>query len=277
MSRSLLFVTGLSGAGMSSAMNALEDTGYEVFDNFPLFLLDELLIGLDKNVPVAIGFDTRTRGFSAGAILEKLEAHKEAELLFLDCDHDVLIKRFSETRRRHPLAKDKPIVAGISQEREQLAHLRDEASVVIDTSALSIHDLKAQIESQYALHEKAKLLITVMSFGFKNGVPRGADMVLDVRFFKNPHWQENLRPLSGHDRAVVEHIQGDTLYADFTQKIQELLGMLLPRYKEEGKSYFTLAFGCTGGRHRSVHMAENFTKFLTQKGWAVAQQHRDLT
>lgn len=261
---------------MSSAMNALEDMGYEIFDNFPLFLLDELLVEITRDVPIAIGFDTRTRGFSPDAVLEELKKIDNARLLFLDCDHDILIKRFSETRRRHPLAKDKPIVAGISKERELLAHLRDEAHVVIDTSALSIHDLKAQLEAQFAIEGETKLLVTVTSFGFKYGVPRGADMVLDVRFLKNPHWDEALRDQTGKDKAVEDYIKQDDLYEGFTQKTKEMLDMLLPRYKEEGKSYFTLAFGCTGGKHRSVHMAEMFSSYLENNGWTVSTQHRDL-
>lgn len=272
----LVFITGMSGAGMSSAMDAFEDIGYEVFDNFPLFLLDKLLDEIQRETPIAIGLDTRTRGFNPDEILQKMSALDGAKLLFLDCDHDILIKRFSETRRRHPLAKDKPIVAGIAGERELLSHLKDSANVVIDTSAMSIHDLKAQIESQFIADGASKLLITIMSFGFKNGVPRAADTVFDVRFLKNPHWEEELRVLSGRDTPVQKYIETDDLYTDFQHKTSELVDMLLPRYKQEGKSYFTLAFGCTGGRHRSVFLAEIFAKELTSKGWDITLQHRDL-
>lgn len=271
-----VFVTGLSGAGMSSALKTLEDIGYEVFDNFPLSLVDALLA--DKQAsgqPIAIGIDSRSRGFDPAALLAKAQ-QISADITFLTCDESVLQQRFTETRRRHPLALDRPVSAGIQKEQALLAPLRGAADPVIDTSELTIHELRRVMEGYFKPSGQQRLTVTFLSFGFKNGLPREADMVLDVRFLKNPHWDENLKHLTGQNERVAAYIEQDSDLAAFLAKSQDLLATLLPRYAKEGKSYFTLAVGCTGGKHRSVYVAEKLASWAQQKGLNAAIQHRDM-
>lgn len=281
--RNIVFVTGLSGAGMSSALKILEDLGYEVFDNFPLSLVESLLSQEGhRDSSVAFGLDTRGRGFDPETVLRTIETLREdpvndVMLLFMSCGNMILQKRYSETRRGHPLAKDRPVLDGIRQERSWLKHLMDSADLLIDTSELSIHDLRRLIESSvHPDSTRRKLTLTVMSFGFKNGLPREADMVLDVRFLANPHWDSDLRPLSGEDKAVQDYITADEDFNAFLNHTEAMLQLLLPRYAEEGKFYFTLATGCTGGRHRSVYVARRLSETLKSWGYTVALRHRDL-
>ncbi len=274
--RPILFVTGLSGAGISTALKALEDCGYEVFDNFPLAHVQSLLDerGYEDHA-IAFGFDSRTRAFNPDRLIG-MGRELHAKTLFLTATNASLQKRFSETRRVHPLAKDRTVTDGIIYEREWLAPLRDHADTTIDTTDLSVHDLKHLIEADYSLGNNAKRLsVTVMSFGFKNGVPREVDMVLDVRFLKNPHWLPDLKPLTGMDKKVQTYIESDEAFKDFYTKIQDLAAFLLPRYALEGKSYFTIAFGCTGGKHRSVFLAEKLAKDIGDVGYPVSIRHRD--
>lgn len=280
--RKIIFVTGLSGAGMSSALKVLEDFGYEVFDNFPLSFIDHLTKEKgheDSNV--AFGLDTRARGFSPEVLLQRLEAlrknkNNDVTLLVMTAANTMLQKRYSETRRSHPLAKDRPVLDGIRQERGWLKTLMDRADLLVDTTELSIHDLRRLLEG--SLHPdptKKKLAVTVMSFGFKNGVPRESDMVLDVRFLRNPHWVAKLKPLTGKDAAVQKYIAGDDDYAAFMKHTQAMLKLLLPRYAQEGKYYFTLAVGCTGGKHRSVYIAETLADMIKDAGYTLSLRHRD--
>jgi UPF0042 nucleotide-binding protein len=271
-----VIVTGLSGAGMSSALKCLEDIGYEVFDNFPLSLVDALVH--DKNTPgrpVAIGIDTRSRGFDSQGI-ERLTQMNPARVLFLTCDESVLQKRFSETRRRHPMATDRPVSAGIKKELTLLHPLRDIADPIIDTSDLSIHDLRRIIEGHFGGSHPHRLTVTVMSFGFKFGVPREADMLLDLRFLKNPHWESELRPLTGLDAKVGQYVESDPGYADFIRSVKALVRPLIPRFESEGKNYLTLAVGCTGGRHRSVYTARLLTEWLSGENIHASAEHRDI-
>ena len=271
----ILFVTGLSGAGMSSALKALEDLGHEVFDNFPLSLVEEL-IGEGGGVrPVAIGIDTRTRGFDPAAIARTVQALK-ARLIYITCDEAVLQKRFTETRRRHPLAADRPVSAGIKKEQEWLHGLRDIADPVIDTSELTIHDMKRLIASLFPRSAGDDLTVTIQTFGFKNGLPRHADIVMDVRFLKNPHWDKALNPLTGRDKAVQDYVQSDPAYAGFIERFTALLLPLLEKYRSEGKSYLTVALGCTGGKHRSVVAAEHLRYLLEESGVPASIDHRDI-
>lgn len=282
-SRKIVLLTGLSGAGMSSALKILEDLGYEIFDNFPLDFIDNLVTqkGHDEN-PLAIVVDTRSRGFSPKAVLEKVQSLRtnvqyDVQLVFMTCSNLALRRRFSETRRSHPLAKDRPALDGIRQERTWLKPLMDAADLLLDTSELSVHDLRRQVES--SLHpddSKRKLTITIMSFGFKNGVPRESDTVIDVRFLQNPHWVDALRKKTGKEKPVQDYVAKDPDFKPFLGHIEAMLKMLLPRYAEEGKYYFTLAFGCTGGRHRSVYMAERVSKTVSKWGYGVSVRHRDL-
>ncbi len=271
-----LFVTGLSGAGMSSAMAVLEDLGYDVFDNFPLSLVDALVNDPQgSGKPIAIGVDTRSRAFDPPALMAKALQHN-ARILFLTCDETVLQKRFTETRRRHPLAGDRPVSAGIKKEQSLLHPLRAVANPIIDTTDLSIHDLKRVLEGHFKPAGHHRMTVTLLSFGFKYGLPREADMVLDVRFLKNPHWEETLKPFTGQDPTVAAYIEQDADLPAFLQKTQALLDMLLPRYNAEGKSYLTLAVGCTGGKHRSVYIAEKLAAYAQQKGFAATTEHRDM-
>lgn len=281
-------VTGLSGAGNSTAIRALEDLGHEAIDNLPLPLLSRLLSGeaeADSPLrPMALGIDARTRGFSAEAVAERLAAMRAdpkitPRMVFLDCAGDTLLDRFKITRRRHPLAPAGPVEAGIALEREVLAPLREKADLVIDTTGLSPHDLKARLaefESRALDGPAASLAILIQSFSFVRGAPREADTVFDCRFLRNPHWSAALRPLDGRDAPVREYVAGDPLYAPFLDRVVEMTKMLLPAYRREGKAYYCLAFGCSGGRHRSVAAAEALAAALTAAGWRATVRHREL-
>lgn len=270
----LLFITGLSGAGMSSSLKVLEDLGYEVFDNFPLTLIDELL-SEPQHKPIAVGIDSRSRGFDPQALIDKIST-LGARLIFMTCDEDVLQQRFTETRRRHPLAGDRPVSAGIKKEFALLFPLREIADPIIDTTDLSIHDLRRIISGYFEENKGRRLTVTFMSFGYKNGIPREADIVMDMRFLKNPHWDVKLRPLTGKDRAVQDYIDGDSSFEDFQRHFKDLIGPLFERYTHEGKSYLTVAFGCTGGKHRSVYVAEKMAGWAAEKSLPVAIEHRDI-
>lgn len=272
----LLIVTGLSGAGMSSALKHLEDMGYEVFDNFPLALAEPLLAnGQAQGRPIALGIDTRTRGFDPEAVMAAVKA-LGARLVFIAADEAVLQKRFTETRRRHPLAADRPVSAGIRREQEWLHGLKDNADEVIDTSVLSIHELRRVLEDRFGPASGARLTVTLMSFGFKYGTPREADIVMDIRFLHNPHWVPELKPLTGLDGAVGNYVARDEAFDPFMTRFKDLLAPLLPRYAAEGKSYLTIALGCTGGRHRSVYAAEQLKPWIEAQGFRTSVFHRDI-
>lgn len=272
----LLFITGLSGAGMSSALKVLEDLGYEVFDNFPLSLIESLLSEAQhQGKPIAIGIDTRTRGFDTQAIIERVQS-LGARLIFITCDEEKLQHRFTETRRRHPLAGDRPVSAGIKKELSLLYPLRDIADPIIDTTDLSIHELRRIVSGYFEENKGRRLTVTLMSFGYKNGLPREADIVMDMRFLKNPHWDIRLRPLNGKDRAVQEHIDDDASFADFLRHFKDLFAPLFERYTHEGKSYLTIAFGCTGGKHRSVYVAEKIAAWAAERNVPAVIEHRDI-
>ncbi|MBV6631817.1 MAG: RNase adapter RapZ [Alphaproteobacteria bacterium] len=277
-----VIVSGLSGAGLSSALKALEDVGFEAIDNLPLPLLAGLIAQGDfLRRHVAVGIDTRTRGFEVPTLIsarDELMAQSgvKAALLFLDCGDEVLTRRFTETRRRHPLALDRPVADGIAHERQLLGPLRDAADLTIDTSDLSIHDLRRLVAGHFGEEGRGGLSIFVTSFSFKRGVPREADLVFDVRFLKNPHYDPELRPLTGLDQAVADAVQADPGFEDFEAHLLGLLRPLLPRYRAEGKRYLTIAIGCTGGRHRSVFLAERLGAALNDGEFTPQIAHRDL-
>lgn len=282
----ILLVTGMSGAGKSTALKTLEDIGWEVVDNLPFVLLDRLLAtrlpeGSQGDRPLALGVDTRTRGFDAEAIVTRVKSmrddHQEnISTLFLDCSGAELERRYSETRRRHPLALDRPASDGIARERELLAPLRRWAEQVIDTTTSSANDLKHELRTRFGVEGRAEPTLSVVSFGFARGLPRNADLVFDMRFLRNPFWDETLRPMSGLDEPVALHIRADPAYEDAISRIEDLLLTLLPRYEAEGKSYVAVAFGCTGGQHRSVHVAERVAAKLRESGFSPGLSHRDL-
>jgi len=274
----VLLVTGLSGAGKSTALKILEDLGFEAVDNLPLSLLAPL-VAAPAERRVAIGIDTRTRAFSPqtvlGIVADQTARGRPMRILFLDCAGHELVRRFSETRRRHPLAADRPAGDGIALERELLAELRRVADVVIDTTDMGPHDLRRAIASRFGSASGRTLTLTILSFGYARGVPRDADIVFDMRFLSNPHWDPALRPLTGCDPAVQQHVAADPLYAPALERVMGLLTLLLPGYVREGRAYLTVAFGCTGGRHRSVAVAEAVATALNEAGWANAVVHRD--
>lgn len=277
----VVLVTGPSGAGRSTAINAFEDLGYETIDNLPLELLPRLLDGPPLNKPLALGIDVRTRDFTPLGVLDALEQVEafegyDASLLFIDCDIASLLKRYSETRRRHPLAPDGTPRQGIEAELRLLEHLRHRADVFIETSEMSPHDLRAEIGALFGGPDGAFLAVNVQSFSYKRGVPRGIDMVLDCRFLRNPYWDESLRSKTGLDSAVVDYVQQDARYKPFFDKLSDMVGLLLPAYRDEGKSHFSIGLGCTGGRHRSVSVAEELAKALALQGWHVSKRHREM-
>jgi UPF0042 nucleotide-binding protein len=277
----VVLVTGLSGAGRTTALKILEDMGYEAVDNLPLYLVDWLAAGAaGPRRPLAIGFDSRSRDFADGVVGERIEPllrhpHLDLRLLFLTCSDEVLRRRFNETRRRHPLAVDRPIEDGISTEARLLEPLRARADLVIDTTALSIGELKRLLQGHFPLAAARGMTIGLTSFSYRHGLPREADLVFDVRFLRNPHYEAALRELTGEDPAVGGFIEADPAFAPFLAALTGLLGPLLTQYEREGKSYLTIAVGCTGGRHRSVHVAERLADWLRGSGRAVSVRHRD--
>ena len=276
-----MIVTGPAGAGRTTAIKAIEDFGVEVIDNLPLNLIGRIIFGPPTGKTLAIGVDSRTRGFSAEALLEALEtieqnAHYFPTLLFLDCDAETLLRRFSETRRRHPASPHGSPASGIEQEVAMLGALRERADILLDTTELSPHQLRDELGRWFDKSSAENLSISVQSFSYKRGTPRGVDMMIDCRFLSNPHWVPALRPLTGLSDEVGDYIQKDPLYAPFFEKISDLLALLLPAYQAEGKAYFAIAMGCTGGQHRSVFVARMLAAELEEKGWPVATRHKEM-
>ncbi|MFY9288265.1 MAG: RNase adapter RapZ [Alphaproteobacteria bacterium] len=280
--RRIVLLSGMSGAGLSTALKVFEDLGYEAVDNLRLGLIPALIEdSTTGDQPLAVAIDTRNANFTVDDLLrvaKRLGDKKELDvkLVFLESSDETLQRRFTETRRRHPLATDRPVTDGIRREREMLWLLRNEADHVIDTSLLSIHDLRRLIVGHYRIDNAAGLTLFITSFSYRHGVPREADLVFDVRFLNNPHWEAKLRPLTGKDAHVAHYIQSDTEYAAFMTNLTGLLLPLLPRYQHEGKSYLTIAIGCTGGRHRSVFITEQLATLLAGNGYIVGIGHRDL-
>lgn len=278
----IVVVTGISGAGKSAALKALEDAGFETVDNLPLALLDAVVSkGDGSQGSVAIGIDIRTRDFDAARLLATLNTMRAkptlaASIVFLDCDNEVIGQRYTESRRPHPLANDLPISVGIETERRLLAPLREHADLVIDTSRLAPADLKRILLGQYSSSKQRPLQVFLMSFGYRYGLPRDADLVFDVRFLKNPHYVADLKPLTGLDRKIGTFIKKDTNLPIFLDRLTQLLEPLLPLYEEEGKSYLTIAVGCTGGRHRSVYVTERLKTWLEEKEMVATVRHRDV-
>ncbi|MES2989609.1 MAG: RNase adapter RapZ [Pseudomonadota bacterium] len=286
--KQILLVTGMSGAGKSTVLRTLEDLGWETVDNLPLLLLNRLLdtapaegTESDDDRPLALGIGTQTRGFDADSIVRRIKKLREEHghdvgTLFLDCSGAELERRYSETRRRHPLAQDRPAADGMVHERELLAPLKKWSNRLIDTTSMSGNELAQQIRTTFSGEGLGETVLNVMSFGFARGLPRDADLVLDMRFLRNPHWDAKLRPGTGKDKDVSAYIAADPAYAEAVDRIESLLLLLIPRYQAEGKAYVTVAFGCTGGRHRSVHVAERVAARLRHEGFSPTVTHRDL-
>lgn len=285
--RILVLVTGLSGAGKSTALAALEDIGFTVVDNLPLAMLDAFVSlggGGGKSggdSPVALGIDVRARDFDTAAMeaaVQRILARSDidARVIFLDCADDILVQRYSETRRRHPLARERPVLDGVRLERQMIAPLRRLADPVIDTTDETVHTLRRQVQDRFPNDGPRQLSVFVESFGYGHGVPRHADLVFDVRFLRNPHYVESLRPTTGLDRPTGDYIAGDPDFQPFLDRLTGMLDLLLPRYRAEGKSYLTIAVGCTGGRHRSVYVARRTAAWLAGSNWPHTLRHRDL-
>ena len=283
--RTLVLVTGMSGAGKSTALKILEDLGYEAIDNLPLSLLSDLVQARDdgsRQGALALGIDSRTRGFDPGDIERYLgpllgkDGPGEIALLFLDCETEVLRRRFSETRRPHPLAHDEPVDEGIQRERALLGWVRDRADLTLNTSRLSVRDLRSIIAARFESEARRAPAIFVLSFAYSRGVPPEADFVFDVRFLANPHHVPALRPLTGREPEVVRRVRDDPTYGPFFEGMVAMLSPLLPAFERDGRSYLTIALGCTGGRHRSVAAAEHLAEALGSSRWQVTVRHRDL-
>jgi UPF0042 nucleotide-binding protein len=274
----MLLVTGMSGAGKSSVLDALEDMGWDTVDNLPADLLDGFVQAGDqcRTAPVAIGMDVRSRGFDAETLPALIASTKgvEPEILFLDCSTAELIRRFDKTRRRHPLALDRPAEDGIARERNILASLRRAADGVIDTTDLTPVELREELRRRFGTEREP--VLTLVSFGFGHGISRTADLVFDMRFLSNPHWVDELRPLTGEDQPVRDYVATDPAWEDSMDRIESLLTERIPRYWAAGKSYLTIAFGCTGGRHRSGTAAVEMAERLRAAGFHPNLRHRDL-
>lgn len=280
-----LIVTGLSGSGKSEAMKSLEDMGFYCVDNLPPTLITkfaELCYQGKSNIDkVALGIDIRGREFfeTLHESLNYLEKENyKYDVLFLDCADDVLVKRYKMTRRNHPLAKQTQITEGIKEEREILQPLREQANSIIDTSNMKPKDLKEEIRRLYEQGENnPKLTISVVSFGFKHGIPIDADLVFDVRFLPNPYYIEDLRPKTGEDQEVRDYVMNSDVSMQFFEKLKDMVGFLVPHYIEEGKNHLVIAIGCTGGRHRSVTISNLIYDELIKEGYRVVKKHRDYT
>lgn len=277
----LVLITGPSGAGRSTAIHALEDLGYEVIDNLPLSLVPRLIEGPPLDHPIALGLDVRNREFNATALIELIDNLTRdprigLQLLYVDCAPTELIRRYNQTRRRHPLALGETPTEGISREIDLLAPIRARADHLIDTTEMSPHDLKAELQVWFSKGAAAPMAVSVQSFSYKRGVPRGIDMIFDCRFLRNPYWEPRLRTRDGRDPEVMDHIAEDPRFAEFVERMSGLLTFLLPAHLAEGKAHLTIGFGCTGGQHRSVAVAEMMGKVLAEAGWPVSKRHREL-
>lgn len=280
----VVIVTGLSGAGKTSALKVFEDLGYEAVDNLPVGLLPSLVRPADGEAmarPLAVGIDIRTRDFGVEPVAKALDALADergldVRVLFLDCDDDVLCRRFTETRRRHPLAVDRPLADGIRHERALVSPLKRRADLVFDTTNLAPGQFKRVLAGHFGVGADQGLMVFVTSFAYRNGLPREADLVFDVRFLANPHYVADLKPLTGRDDGVAAYVAADVAFPAFFQSMTDLLAPLLPRFSAEGKSYLTIAIGCTGGRHRSVFVSERLAAWLKQRGVRVELRHREL-
>lgn len=278
----LVILTGLSGSGKVSALKVFEDLGYYCVDNLPVELIPsfaELVIDSAEPLNAAMVVDIRegSRLEQLPGILGDLRTRLNTRLVFLECDDSVLLRRFSETRRPHPLGTASSVKRSIDHERERLESIKNLADIILDTSKFNVHELRAHLTEQFrdGASRPSTILISTVSFGFKKGVPEDADLVFDVRFLPNPHFVPEFRSLTGRHPKVAKYIRGFPQTQEFVNRISELLVYLLPHYIKEGKSYLTIAFGCTGGQHRSVMIAEDVKKRLAKAGYRVKCEHRD--
>lgn len=281
----LVLITGLSGSGKSVVAKSFEDLSYYTVDNLPLPLLRQFLARPMDLVPgydrIAVVTDVRAPGFAEEfprLIADIDRSRIEPILLFLDSSDEVLVRRFSETRRPHPLAPDRPVIEGIQVERQLLADLRARADMVFDTSEWSIHEIRSQVYREFASHPgEAGMVVSLVSFGFKHGIPYGTDLLFDTRFLPNPHFVPGLREHTGQEAEVQEYLARQPDFEELVRRLTDLLTYLLPRYRRENRSYVSVAIGCTGGRHRSVAVCERLKTELEALGWPARLIHRDLS
>jgi UPF0042 nucleotide-binding protein len=283
MSRRLLIITGLSGSGKSTAARVLEDQGFFVVDNLPFVMLPNFIQraqeGLKETTDVAVVIDVRNREFLADyrVTLDLLEASGcKVEILFFEAADETLLRRYSETRRSHPLAAEETVQAGIDRERQLLHSLRDEATRIVDSSNLNSRQMRDQLQNYLGEKGESLLIVNLESFGYRYGLPPAADLVFDVRFLPNPHYIDELRPLTGLDETLRSYVLGQQACQEFRRHLDQLLAFLMPHYRDEGKSYLTIAIGCTGGRHRSVSIVEDLYQSFPDENVNLRINHRDV-
>lgn len=279
--RPVVLITGMSGSGKSIALKTFEDMGFETIDNLPLSFLESVAKAPHTSHPLAVAVDVRTRGFSGEQFLHILKMLSQDPLLhtqfiFFECEDEVLVRRYNTSRRLHPLAHERPVRDGMRLERHILATLQQEADLLVDTTELSVADLKSYLRRRFLPKKAPSLSVLVLSFSYQQGLPREADIVVDARAFKNPFYEENLKDLSGEDKEVARYIEKDKIFHSFLESIQSLLATSIPRFEQEGRGYLTIAVGCTGGRHRSVFVAKTLSEWLQGQGKPVKLKHRDL-
>ena len=282
-----VIITGMSGAGRSSVSNVFEDMGWCVIDNMPLLLVgkvaelaegpnakaDKIAFVVGRNAPEELSAE----GVLEAAVDQLRSANSRVRIVFLDANDEVLIRRYEGTRRRHPLSEYDGVSTGIKRERAMLESVKARADVVIDTGDLNVHELRERIHGIFNDENSSTMAVNVVSFGFKHGLPHDVDLVFDLRFLPNPHWVEALRPFTGQDAPVRDYVLGNPDAVLFKAKLLDLLDMLLPAYVKEGKSYLSIAIGCTGGQHRSVAMSEEVGRVITEWGYPTVVRHRDIT
>ncbi len=274
----LIIITGASGAGRTTAINVFEDVGFESVDNIPISMIDSLVFGKTRNKNLALGVDIRTREFSPENLRKLLSKYKkiEVKIIFLDCDSNKLLRRFNETRRSHPLSGVKSLSEALAEEMEYLQPIKEFANIIIDTTDYSPKDLREELLSNLSITEIKKFSVLLESFSYKNGLPRNFDMIFDCRFLKNPYWISYLKELDGRDKKVQDFVSSSREFKIFFSKVLSLINFLIPQVQKEGKSQFSIGFGCTGGQHRSVVFVNMLSNKLNSDGQNVISNHRDL-
>ena len=274
----LIIITGASGAGRTTAINVFEDVGFESVDNIPISMIDSLVLSKTRNKNLALGVDIRTREFSPENLRKLLSKYKKmvVKIIFLDCDSNKLLKRFNETRRSHPLSGVKSLSEALVEEMEYLKPIKDFANIIIDTTDYSPTDLREELLNNLSIAKIKKFSILLQSFSYKNGLPRNFDMIFDCRFLKNPYWISHLKKLDGRDKKVQDFLSSSREFKIFFSKVLSLINFLIPQVQKEGKSQFSIGFGCTGGQHRSVVFVNMLSNKLNSDGHNVLSNHRDL-